>query len=201
MKCNTSSKLETTILFGCINVCGLKHRLNYPEFEETVTNFDILYVTETKLDHTDVISVPGYNFFSQQHKQKFIRKSGGIGIFYRNRFEGKFKIIDTESDYILWVNFEKTLFGTEEDPVLGVLYIRPAQSSFLNDDEYSNLETEITTMYGQSSYICLTGDMNARTSELCDFITANDTIADLMNFDDDTLRFYNQSEELEHLNV
>lgn len=201
MKCNTSSKLETTILFGCINVCGLKHRLNYPEFDETLTNFDILCVTETKLDHTDVISVPGYNFLSQQRKQKFIRKSGGIGIFYRNRFEGKFKIIDTESDYILWVKFEKTLFGTEEDPVLGVLYIPPAQSRFLNDDEYSNLETEITAMCGQSSYICLTGDMNARTSELCDFITADDTIADLMNFDDDTLRFYNQSEELEHLNV
>ena len=81
MKCNTSSKLETPILFGCINVCGLKHRLNYPEFEETVTNFDILCVTETKLAHTDVISVPGYNFLSQQRKQMFIRKSGGIGIF------------------------------------------------------------------------------------------------------------------------
>ena len=180
---------ETTILFGCINVCGLKHRLNYPEFEEIVTNFDILCVTETKLDHTDVNSVPGYNFLFQQRKQKFIRKSGGTGIFYRNRFEGKVKIIDTESDYILWVKFEKTLFGTEEDPAFGVLYIPPAQSRFLNDDEYSNLETEITTMCGRSSFICLTGDMNARTSELCDFIIADDTIADLMNFDDDTLRF------------
>ena len=53
----------------------------------------------------------------------------------------------------------------------------------------------------QSPYICLTGDMNARSSNLCDFITADSTIADLMNFDQETLSFFNQVEELVKLNV
>ena len=45
--------------FGCINVCGLKRRLNYPEFYDTLSQLDILCVTETKLDHLDVINIPG----------------------------------------------------------------------------------------------------------------------------------------------
>lgn len=158
-------------------------------------------MTETKLDHTDDISVSGYNFLCQPRKQKFIRKSGGIGMLYKTQLEGKVKIIDTDSDCILWLKFDKMLFGIKEEFILGFLYIPPTQTRFLNDDEYSNLEMEITSMCSRSSYICLTGDMNARTSELCDFITADKTIADLMNFDQDTLNFYNPSEELERLNV
>lgn len=51
-------------------------------------------------------------------------------------------------------------------------------------------------MCAQSLYICLTGDMNARTATLCDFITADSFIADLMDFDQDTLMYYNQAEQL-----
>ena len=43
--------------------------------------------------------------------------------------------------------------------------------------------------------------MNARTSELCDFITADQTIADFMNFDQETLSFFNKSEELDKINI
>ena len=53
------------LLFGCLNVCGLKRRLYYPEFQETIAKFDIFCVTESKLDDTDVISIPGYCFLSQ----------------------------------------------------------------------------------------------------------------------------------------
>ena len=74
-------------------------------------------------------------------------------------------------------------------------------SRFLNEDEYFCLETEITSMCGLSSYICLTGDMNARTSQLCDFITADKTIADFMQFDQETLQFFNKSEELSKLDI
>ena len=189
------------LVFGCLNVCGLKSRLQYPEFSDTLSHYDIFCVTETKLDYTDVISMPGYTFLSQERKQTFIRKSGGIGIFFRNNLESKIKRIETASDYIFWLRMDKALFNIHEDLILGILYIPPAQSRFLNDDEYSNLEMEITSMCIQSPYICLTGDMNARSSNLCDFITADSTIADLMNFDQETLSFFNQVEELVKLNV
>lgn len=168
---------------------------------DILSNYDILCVTETKLDQTDIISVPGYCFLSQHRKQKFVRKSGGIGVFYRERLSTKIRTIETESDYILWLKLDMSLFSTNEDLILGILYVPPTQSRFLNEDEYFNLETEITSMCAQSSYICLTGDMNARTASLCDFITADSFIADLMDFDEDTLSFYNQAEQLESLNI
>ena len=189
------------LTFGCLNVCGLKRRLHFSEFQDTLSNFDFFCVTETKLDHTDVISVPGYGFLSQIRKQKFIRSSGGIAMFYKNTFEGKIKVVPTESDYILWLRIDHTIFDIPEDLILGILYIPPTQSRFLNEDEYACLETEITLMCSKSPYVCLTGDMNARTAELSDFITADSTIADIMQFDQDTLDFFNKSEMLEKLHI
>ena len=161
----------------------------------------MLCVTETKLDQTDVISVEGYSFFSQHRKQNYIRKSGGIGLFCKQNLAAKLSIIDTQTDYILWARLDKTLFNISEDLILGILYIPPSQSRFLNDDEFYDLETEITSMCSQSSFVCLTGDMNARTATLCDFIMADSFIADLFEFDQDTLRFYNQAEQLHTLNI
>ena len=43
--------------------------------------------------------------------------------------------------------------------------------------------------------------MNARISQLCDFIIADKTIADIMKFDQETLEFLNKSEELVKLNI
>ena len=40
-------------------------------------------MTETKLDHTDVISVDGYCFESKPRQATYIRKSGGIGVFIK----------------------------------------------------------------------------------------------------------------------
>lgn len=201
MTCKNSKNVINKLLFGSLNVCGLKNRINYPEFLEVVSNYDVFCVTETKTDHTDVISVPGYSFLSQQRKQKFIRKSGGIGVLYKNHLKDKITLIETDSDYILWVRFDKSIFESDEDFILGILYVPPAQSRFLNEDEYLNLETEITLMCGQSAYICLTGDMNARTAELSDFITADSFIADMMDFDQETLNFFNQAELLKTLNI
>ena len=152
-------------------------------------------MTETKLDHIDVINILGYGFISQERKQNFIRSSGGIAVIYKSIYEGKLRVIPTDSDYIMWLRLDRSLTSTDEDLILGVLYIPPAQSRFLNEDEYFCLETEITSMVvGLSSYICLTGDMNARTSQLCDFITADKTIADLMQFDQETLQCFKKSE-------
>ena len=146
----------------------------------TIAKFDIFCVTESKLDDTDVISDPGYRFLSQTRKQKFIRRSGGIAVFYKDKFQDNIKVIPTESDYILWLRIDHKILDIQEDLLLGVLYIPPSQSRFLNEDEYLCLENEITLMCSKSSYVCLTGDMNARTAQLCDFITADRTISDIL---------------------
>ena len=80
----TSEKFYGELKIGSLNVCGLKSRVQYPEFVELLNQYDVLCVSETKLDNADVISVQGYTFYSQPRKQKYIRKSGGLGFFVRD---------------------------------------------------------------------------------------------------------------------
>lgn len=125
-----------TLSIGSLNVCGLKRRNQYPEFVELVNNFDILCLSETKLDHTDVISCEGYTFFSQPRKQNYIRKSGGIGFFVRNHVTKFVKTIDSSSEYISWIKIAKQFHNGSEDILIGAVYIPPQQSKFFSDDEY-----------------------------------------------------------------
>ena len=58
-----------------------KRPIEYSELRDVLTKYDLLCITETKLDQTDV---PGYTFVSQNRKQNFIGKSGGTGLFYKD---------------------------------------------------------------------------------------------------------------------
>ena len=78
----TNQNYLNKLSIGCLNVCGLKRRTQYPEFVELVKKHDILCVCETKLDKEDVISCDGYTFINEPRKQAYIRKSGGLGFFY-----------------------------------------------------------------------------------------------------------------------
>ena len=71
---------------GSLNVCGLKRKLQYPEFRELVCNYDLFCVMETKLDKHDIVTVPGYTFLSQPRRQKFLRRSGGLGFFCKRLY-------------------------------------------------------------------------------------------------------------------
>lgn len=108
------------LLFGTKNVCGLERRLHYPEVLNIIDSYDIVCIVETKLDNTDVISVPGYTFLSQHRKQRVHRKSGGIDILYKDSLCSKVKLLETDSDYILWVQIDKQLFNIEENMLWGI---------------------------------------------------------------------------------
>ena len=65
--------------FAVLNVCGLKTRSLYPEFQELVSNYSMfLFAT------TDLISINSYTFINQPRRQNCKRKSGGIGTFVKN---------------------------------------------------------------------------------------------------------------------
>ena len=81
-KCN-----RTQFRIGSLNVCGLKKRAEYPDFIDMVESFDLICFSESKIDDTDVISFPGYCNIAQPKKQKFLRKSGGISVYLKNKWE------------------------------------------------------------------------------------------------------------------
>ena len=184
-----------------LNVCGLKRRLNYPEFYTLINKFDIFCVNETKLDNSDIISVQGYTFMSQPRKQRYLRKSGGIGAFVKNDLFQHISVIETESDYILWFKLSKTLTHTDEDIFFGAVYLPPTESRFNTQDELDLFEVEILNMSVQHKYVFLTGDFNARTQTLEDFLDADDFLVRHFDFDVSMQEFYNASSLLSKFNM
>lgn len=92
---------QKSIKCASLNVCGLKRKVLFPEFCNLVNNYDLFCVCETKLDKYDTIELAGYDFLSQNRKQKFIRKSGGIGVFVKQSISEHVSLINSDSDYVL----------------------------------------------------------------------------------------------------
>ena len=72
-----------------------------------VESYDLVCFTESKIDNTDIISFPGYTCFTQPRKQRFCRKYGGISVYSKITYSKYIKLIDTDSDYILWLEIDK----------------------------------------------------------------------------------------------
>lgn len=129
-------------------------------------------------------------YFPKNRKQAYIRKSGGIGVFVKNDIAKHVSIVNTESEYILWVKIDRNYTKLEDDLLIGIIYIPPSQSRFYSEDEFSNLNDEITSMCSKYDYVFITGDANARTSELIDYTHSDKFLSEYFNFDEDTLLFY-----------
>ena len=200
MKNQSNDSQSYNIKIGSLNVCGLKRRLEYPDFTKYFENYDILCFMETMLDDSD-ISLPGFSTISQPRQQKHFRKSGGLAVLIKDRFAEFCKHIDTTSDYILWLSLNKSLTNTEENVIIGVIYVPPTQSRFFNDEELTSLENEITFMCSNYKYVFITGDFNARTSHLNDFTQLDHFVSEMFEFDEDTENFFDKTNYLDRLNI
>ena len=190
-----------TLQFATLNVCGLKARSKYPHFVDFCNKYDFLCFTETKIEETDVISISGFISFSQSRRQKFARRSGGISVYVKQNISKHFTNIPSESDYVLWFSINKSLTNTEEDLIFGIVYIPPENSRFLINDELMTLEMEITETCSKYKYVVLTGDFNARTSNLPDYMSPDTFLADFFDFDSQTERFFNPVSELTNYSI
>ena len=115
-------------------MCGLITKSKYADFNSLVEPFDLFCITETKCDKYDIISVPNYVYLSKPRKQKYIRKSGGIGLLVKQNISKDVDIIDSDCEYIMWIKLNKSIFNIDNDIILGIMYIPPDQSRFFNDD-------------------------------------------------------------------
>ncbi|MES9882143.1 MAG: reverse transcriptase family protein [Sedimenticola sp.] len=189
------------LCIGSLNVCGLRHRLLYPDFIDFINEYDLFTVLETKLDSYDIVNVPGYTFISQHRKQKYLRKSGGIGLFVKDCYIKFVDQITTDSDYIMWVKLNKNMLTTSEDILLGLIYQPPESSRFYNADEAELFDVEITSMCIKHKYVYLLGDINARVSNFEDFTGIDNFISDLFEFDSELIEHFNKGTLLSTFNM
>ena len=69
---------------------------------------------ETKTDDLDKFKIPGFEV-EMKNRKKYIRKSGGIVLIYRENLEDRIDTkIETESQFILWFKLKQNIPGTDD---------------------------------------------------------------------------------------
>ena len=86
----------------------------HPELCELICKYYLFCIIETKIDSHDIMTLPGYKFLAQSRKQKYVRKSGGIGLFVKDFISTHISLVESDSDYIMWFRLSKTFLQTDE---------------------------------------------------------------------------------------
>jgi hypothetical protein len=83
--------------------------LSFEHSPKLVLSLYILSLKQLLTDDTDEILLPGYIFKMKNRKTFACRKSGGIVLGYREKFEGDIEVIETENKFALWCKISSKL--------------------------------------------------------------------------------------------
>jgi exonuclease III len=160
-----------------LNVCGLMNKLLCPDFLDFIQKYDIVCMSETKLDDIDVINVKidDYEFFAKNRKSK--RKSGGVGFFVRKHLIKKklLSIIEADLHNMILFKLHHDLCGFS---IIGcAIYVEPENSSYANSNIFECIENTLSKYVYDNEFL-LMGDFNARSAALNEFVNS-----DKYNFD------------------
>ena len=161
--------------------------MKHPHFLSLISCHDVIAISESKLDDTDAVDVPGHVAF-YKNRGKFRRKSVGVQLLIKEElaqyvtvFESKDKKpkIDTRvkkhycfisSDLcanLLFFKLSKKYVTC--DILFGVVYIPPEGSPFENKDVFTELENSLLLL--EHDGVCFLGDFNTRTGAVDGIIT------------------------------
>ena len=172
----------------------MKKRLHYPEFIELINSYDILCISETHLDPFDIVDVPDFVFFSLPRSQKYLRKSGGKGIYVRSSLFKFVKILSFITDYFLCLSIDKSVIHCPENLIICAIYIPP-------ENDFDIFKTYVSEICSTNKYVILAGDFNSRISELNDFIPSDPFIFDEFDIGLESRANVDKHTLLEHLSI
>lgn len=87
---------QESLKFTSLNVCGLLSKLKHPDFITEINKYDVVGLSETKMDDLDDVDVNGYTCFA---KCRLIckRRSGGVALLVRTDLLSRITITENES--------------------------------------------------------------------------------------------------------
>ena len=137
-------------------MCGIRNKIIYPEFKSLINDYDIICFTETKLDDLDNLESDDFLFRYKNRKKVATYKSGGIAIGYKKCLHKFIKPIETDCQYVYWLNIDKQLFNLSQNVIIGVIYIPPVNSLYSSDEVYTEIELELQRFFQTTKNIILT---------------------------------------------
>ena len=171
-----------------LNVCGLRSKLKNSIFEVFVKDYDVICLSETKVDFDDYVnySIEGYSCIKKEILIKRHRYGGvhGLCMFLKEEYFKLTKVLnDLSSPYVLWVKFEKEAFGIT--CVIGSVYLPCETSKYKDNDMFNVIYDDITNIISKYNIpVCLIGDFNSRTGELDDYLFIESEIINFCNLND-----------------
>ena len=169
-----------TLKFSCWNIQGFKSRLlgnkfQDPDFLSEIKNSNVVGISETHIydDILDELDVAGYKRLEYKNRKQFKKankSSGGIAIFAKNEIAYLFEPFKTDNKDIIWMKMKKKFHNNPNDIYLGSAYLSEVNGTQSISEKIRNLAVDIETIKGNGGDILIQGDLNARTSNVKDFV-------------------------------
>ena len=70
--------------------------------------YKLIFLTETKLDELDDVTVPNYKIFTNNRKIKK-RASGGVAVLVHNSLSDYITVLDTDIKSTIWIRLDKSI--------------------------------------------------------------------------------------------
>ena len=185
--------------FFYINVGGLKSKMNYDDFMETIKIYDIVCIVEAKIDKNDLESLTeefeNFDIHSNILEQYSQHPRAGILILTKKHLKNFITLFTPKSNLVLFLKIDGKILNSNVDLICGSVYIPPYDSKYYLPEDFQTLQEEILEI--QCKHDCdmiLCGDFNAKTLTKPDYIPlekCDETlIADF--YEDIDYRRYNQ---------
>jgi hypothetical protein len=190
-------------LFMHWNVNGLMTKLFDNDFVSFVSSFHFVCLVETFVSAVKDDAFPGFTVFCQPAVKLSVagRPSGGVVCLIKNEFIRFVKQIKVNVGPFLLFVISKEVFGLEKDVLYVCAYIQPEGSRYytflgVEGDGIAMLENCLIdhALAENDYYVFLSGDLNARTSNVSQQITQDyDTFDDLHRDSVDSVRYSQDS--------
>ena len=192
-----TSSLNNSMKLLVLNVAGLMSKIKYG-LDYHMRSYDVVCLSETKLDSYDDPSLDGFVLHSKIRKS-CKRKSGGIAIYVKSSLAKYFKTpAIASSEFVIWLTVNKEYLGF--DFVLGAVYIPPEGSPYSSHDAFENIEDDIINLCNNfTAPVCLVGDFNARSGTLPDFVNVDEHMLNFVDIDNNVRSFIQGHDRLQKI--
>ncbi len=152
------------------NVKGLTEiKQNNSDFVHKLNKFDIIFLTESWLTKkVEFANFQTHCLPATKMNSRGGRYSGGIIVLIRENIT-KYVKLHMKKDYGLWLKINKSTLNMDENLYIGGIYLPPSDSRYAIPSVFETIEKDIVQL-SETGNILLTGDYNARTGNLPDYV-------------------------------
>ncbi|KAK3098000.1 hypothetical protein FSP39_015209 [Pinctada imbricata] len=163
---------------------GFLIKFSDTNFRNFILEHDLITLTECWLDNDFTIDIPDFTTFYFPRRKTRCIQGGGTIIIVRNIFAKFVSIVQNYADTIIWIKLDRALSCDDQDMYIACVYLPPSNSNYFKHydvDLFFDIENQIQ-YYSSLGKIILTGDFNARTSNLPDYIESDQLHGGLTRF-------------------